>query len=47
MPDPGNNGANGPEGTRDKLIRRKQEWAEEGRLLTGKSADPAGVRRKH
>lgn len=44
MPDPGNNGANGPEGTRDKLIRRKQEWAAEGRLLTGKSADPAGVR---
>jgi DMSO/TMAO reductase YedYZ molybdopterin-dependent catalytic subunit len=28
-------------GPRDKLIRRKQEWAEEGRLLTGKSADPA------
>jgi DMSO/TMAO reductase YedYZ molybdopterin-dependent catalytic subunit len=34
--------ADSPEtGTRDKLIRRKQEWAEEGRLLTGKSADPA------
>jgi DMSO/TMAO reductase YedYZ molybdopterin-dependent catalytic subunit len=26
---------------REKLIRRKQEWVEEGRLLTGMSADPA------
>ncbi len=31
-------------GPREKLIRRKQEWAEEGRLLTGKSADPAAQR---
>lgn len=31
-------------GPRDKLIRRKQEWAEEGRLLTGKHADPAAQR---
>ena len=31
-------------GTRDKLIRRKQEWAEEGRLLTGEHADPAAQR---
>jgi len=29
---------------RDKLIRRKQEWAEQGRLMTGKSADPAEAR---
>ena len=34
--------ADSPEsGTREKLIRRKQEWAEEGRLLTGKNTDPA------
>ncbi len=44
MPVPENDGANVPDeasgGARDKLIRRKQEWAGEGRLLTGKSADP-------
>lgn len=33
-----------PAGTRDKLIQRKQDWAEEGRLLTGKTADPAKQR---
>jgi DMSO/TMAO reductase YedYZ molybdopterin-dependent catalytic subunit len=26
---------------RDKLVERKQEWAREGRLLTGAAADPA------
>lgn len=26
---------------REKLIRRKQEWAEAGRLLTGQAGDPA------
>src|ERR1700726_1499746 len=26
---------------RDKLIERKQDWAREGRLLTGTTADPA------
>src|SRR3954452_3825666 len=26
---------------RDKLIERKQEWARDGRLLTGTTADPA------
>lgn len=41
MPDFENDGAKGPEGPRDKLIRRKQERAEEGRLLTGRDADPA------
>ncbi|MDA8253059.1 MAG: sulfite oxidase-like oxidoreductase [Rhodospirillales bacterium] len=29
---------------RDKLIARKQDWAREGRLLTGTTADPATVR---
>jgi DMSO/TMAO reductase YedYZ molybdopterin-dependent catalytic subunit len=29
---------------REKLIGRKQEWAREGRLLTGETADPARVR---
>lgn len=29
---------------RDKLIGRKQDWAREGRLLTGTTADPATVR---
>lgn len=33
-----------PPGSREKLIRRKQEWAEEGRLLTGRTADPAAQR---
>ena len=41
MPDGQNDGAKDPEGARDKLIRRKQESAEEGRLLTGANADPA------
>ena len=41
MPDPKNDGAKLVEGARDKLIRRKREWAEEGRLLTGRNADPA------
>jgi DMSO/TMAO reductase YedYZ molybdopterin-dependent catalytic subunit len=41
MPDGQNDGAKDPEGARDKLIRRKQESAEEGRLLTGTNADPA------
>jgi DMSO/TMAO reductase YedYZ molybdopterin-dependent catalytic subunit len=41
MPDIQNDGAKTPEGARDKLIRRKQEWAEEGRPLTGASVDPA------
>jgi DMSO/TMAO reductase YedYZ molybdopterin-dependent catalytic subunit len=27
-------------GKRDKLIQRKQEWAADGRLLTGRHADP-------
>ncbi len=44
MPDPGNDGAKVPDGARNKLIRRKQEWAEEGRLLTGQGADPARTR---
>ena len=30
-----------PAGARGKLIERKQDWAREGRLLTGTSADPA------
>ena len=25
---------------RDKLVARKQDWAREGRLLTGTTADP-------
>ena len=29
---------------RDKLVRSKEEWAREGRLLTGTSADPAAQR---
>lgn len=29
---------------REKLIARKQEWARDGRLLTGSTADPAAVR---
>ena len=29
---------------REKLIRRKQEWAAEGRLLTGKTARPEAQR---
>jgi DMSO/TMAO reductase YedYZ molybdopterin-dependent catalytic subunit len=33
-----------PAGSRDKLIQRKQDWAEEGRLLTGQVADPAAQR---
>ena len=33
-----------PDSAREKLIQRKQEWAEQGRLLTGETADPA-VRR--
>jgi DMSO/TMAO reductase YedYZ molybdopterin-dependent catalytic subunit len=28
-------------GFRDKLIQRKQDWARDGRLLTGSTADPA------
>ena len=28
-------------GVRDKLVARKQEWARDGRLLTGTTADPA------
>ena len=30
-----------PAGAREKLIGRKQEWARDGRLLTGAHADPA------
>jgi DMSO/TMAO reductase YedYZ molybdopterin-dependent catalytic subunit len=30
-----------PEGAREKLIARKQDWAREGRLLTGTTADRA------
>jgi DMSO/TMAO reductase YedYZ molybdopterin-dependent catalytic subunit len=30
-----------PDGRNDKLIRAKQQWAREGRLLTGITADPA------
>ena len=33
-----------PEGAREKLIERKQDWAREGRLLTGTTADPEVVR---
>ena len=33
-----------PEGAREKLIQRKQEWAGQGRLLTGHAADPAAQR---
>jgi DMSO/TMAO reductase YedYZ molybdopterin-dependent catalytic subunit len=29
---------------RDKLVERKQEWARQGRLLTGTRADPEAVR---
>ena len=28
---------------RDKLIERKQDWARDGRLLTGTTADPTGT----
>ncbi len=28
-------------GIRDRLIEKKQEWARDGRLLTGRAADPA------
>src|ERR1700709_1727488 len=28
-------------GIRDKLVEKKQEWARDGRLLTGLTADPA------
>jgi DMSO/TMAO reductase YedYZ molybdopterin-dependent catalytic subunit len=38
MPGFENDGAKVPDGARDKLIQRKQEWAEEGRLLTDQSA---------
>ena len=31
-------------GIRDKLIEKKQEWAREGRLLTGTTADPSRQR---
>lgn len=31
-------------GNREKLIRRKREWAEQGRLLTGETADPTQQR---
>jgi DMSO/TMAO reductase YedYZ molybdopterin-dependent catalytic subunit len=31
-------------GRRDKLIARKQDWARDGRLLTGTTADPAQQR---
>jgi DMSO/TMAO reductase YedYZ molybdopterin-dependent catalytic subunit len=31
-------------GPRGKLIARKQDWAREGRLLTGTTADPAAAR---
>jgi DMSO/TMAO reductase YedYZ molybdopterin-dependent catalytic subunit len=33
-----------PDGARQKLIGRKQDWARQGRLLTGASADPAKQR---
>ncbi len=33
-----------PPGFRDKLIETKQQWARDGRLLTGVEADPAHVR---
>ena len=33
-----------PESAREKLIQRKQEWAGQGRLLTGHAADPAAQR---
>ena len=33
-----------PEGAREKLIQRKQEWAGQGRLLNGHAADPAAQR---
>lgn len=38
----GQSGPGGPSGkTRDKLIATKEKWAREGRLLTGKTGDPA------
>ena len=33
-----------PEGAREKLVARKQDWAREGRLLTGHTADPQAER---
>ncbi|WP_338663013.1 sulfite oxidase-like oxidoreductase [Pararoseomonas sp. SCSIO 73927] len=30
-----------PPGVKEKLVRTKERWAEEGRLLTGTTADPA------
>jgi DMSO/TMAO reductase YedYZ molybdopterin-dependent catalytic subunit len=33
-----------PQGAREKLIARKQDWAREGRLLTGTTADPEAER---
>jgi len=33
-----------PEGVNEKLIRSKRRWAEDGRLLTGTTADPETVR---
>jgi DMSO/TMAO reductase YedYZ molybdopterin-dependent catalytic subunit len=33
-----------PDGAREKLISRKQDWAREGRLLTGTTADPQAER---
>jgi len=33
-----------PDGAKEKLIARKQDWAREGRLLTGTTADPAVAR---
>jgi DMSO/TMAO reductase YedYZ molybdopterin-dependent catalytic subunit len=33
-----------PEGANEKLIRSKRQWARDGRLLTGTTADPARVR---
>ena len=30
-----------PGKSRQKLVETKQKWAREGRLLTGKTADPA------
>ena len=33
-----------PEGARERLVARKQDWAREGRLLTGHTADPQAER---
>lgn len=35
----------GPSGVKEKLIRTKEKWAEEGRGLTGTTADPRRERR--